>query len=76
MLTSYIWRDKLHQQISMNNDNQFVKQDVPVYINGYEGVCVFYVHSHEVYHLKELTMKGTYWTEMILAILYRATASN
>jgi hypothetical protein len=69
-----IWIDKLQQQISMNNDNQFAKQDVLVYINGYEGVCVFYVHSHEVYHLKELTMKGTYRAEMILAILYRPTA--
>jgi len=48
----------------MHNENQFVKQDVPVYINGYVGVCVcvcvfLYVDSHEVYHLKELTMKGT-----------------
>jgi hypothetical protein len=44
----------------MNNDNQFIKQDAPVYINVYVGVCVcFYVYYHKVYHLKELRMKGT-----------------
>lgn len=54
--------DYLQQQVSMNNDNQFLKQDVAVYINGYVGVCVcvfFYVHSHKVYNLKKLILKGT-----------------